>query len=239
MIEPLVDDRLEMRVVRREGGSWATRIAALVLVCGVVGATLTASWKTISMPLGWAVLIWAGGLLAGVLATARLLRITYEVAVVSTWRDNSPLGHSADNRRWWLGRYTATMTWPYGILAVAAVFALRLSAGNKALLKWYWWLMIILLSIFAVLLMSGPIPKDPTMPDLKRLRIRLLPMALAVGIFVAVRLVGLTLLDNLLFVGVLFVVTSWTTFAVVGAAQLFLRVDQGQSWSYPINRRPK
>lgn len=77
------------------------------------------------------------------------------------------------------------------------------------------------------------------MPHLRRIPIErrwaFLAGGIAVIVFATAHFVEVKWLRIALFVVVLFVVAFWTGAAAIGAARLFLRVDHGQSTSYPLD----
>lgn len=226
-------------MARPEGGSWAARIAALAVFYGCVGLTLFAGWNLIMTPYSWATLSWAGGLVVGVLVTPLVLLFLYQLTVLSTWHHHGFGADSADNRLWWLGEYTRTITLPYGLLAIASVFGWRLAMGNKVPLHWRWCAVILIAYALIALVASGGIPADPEMPYIQRIPMRWPWASLAAGIavivFIAAHFTGLGWLRVALFVVVLLVVGFWTSAAARGGAWLFLRVDHGLSSSYPLD----
>jgi len=227
-------------MARRDGGSWAARIAALAALWGCVGLTLFAGWNLVKTPYSWATLSWAGGLVVGVLATPYVLRFLYIVTVLSTWPNDPRDFGAAENRLWWLGHYVRTMTLPYGLLVVASLFGWRLSVGDSVPLYWPWCVMIILAYALIVMVVSGGIPAAPDMPYLQPIplsrRWAFLVSAAVVVIFAVMHFVELKWLRIVLFVAVFSVVIFWTTAAVaIGAARLFLRVDHGHSTSHPLD----
>jgi hypothetical protein len=224
-------------MARPEGGSWAARIAALAVFCGCVGLPLFAGWNLVMTPYSWATLAWAGGLVVGVVATPHVLRFLYKVTVLSTWHHEGLVIDGTENRLWWLGRYMRTTTLPYGLLVTLSVFGWRLSMGNNVPLYWHWCVVIIAAYALIVVVVSGGIPADPEMPYLRRIPIgrqwAFLVGGIAVTVFAIAHFAELEWLRVVLFAAVLFVVAFWTAVAAIGAARLFLRVDHGQSTSYP------
>jgi hypothetical protein len=92
-------------MARPEGGSWAARITALVILLGCVGLTLFAGWNLVMTPYSWTTLSWAGGLAAGVVSTPIVLRLLYAAIVLSTWHHQGLVADGTENRLWWLGQY--------------------------------------------------------------------------------------------------------------------------------------
>lgn len=226
-------------MARPEGGSWAARIVALVVFCGCVGLTLFTGWNLVMTPYSWATLSWAGSLVVGVVAVPYVLRSLYKVTVLSTWHNEGLVADGTENRLWWLGQYMRAITLPYGILVIASVSGWRLSMGNKVPLHWPWCVVIIAAYVLIAIGASGGIPADPEMPYLRRMPIwrhwAFLVDGIAVAVFSVAHFVELSWLRIVLFVIVFFVVAFWTGAAAIGAARLFLRVDYGQSTSYPID----
>lgn len=225
-------------MARPAGGSWAARIAALAVFFVCIGLTLFAGWNLVMTPYSWATLAWAGGLVVGVAAVPHVLRFLYIITVVSTWHNEGLVADGTENRLWWLGQYTKTSTLPYGLMAVTSVFGWRLSIGNNVPLHWPWCVVIIASFALIVIVASG-IPADPDMPYLRRIltkrRSAFLVGGIAVAVFAAAHFAELKWLRIALFVIVFFVVAFWTSVAAIAGAQLFLRVDYGQSSSYPLD----
>ena len=226
-------------MARPGGGSWAARIAALAVFYGCVGLALFAGWNLVMTSYSWATLSWAGSLVVGVLAMPYVLRFLYIVTVLSTWHHQGLIVDGAENRLWWLGQYMRTITLPYGLLLIASVFGWRLSVGNRMPLHWPWCIVIIAAYALIGIVASGGIPTDPEMPYLRRIPISrrwaFLACGIAVILFAVAHFAELRWLRTALFVVVFAVVAFWTGTAVIGAARLFLRVDHGQSSSYPLD----
>jgi hypothetical protein len=226
-------------MARPEGGSWAARIAALAVFCGCVALTLSAGWNLVMTPYSWATLSWAGGLVVGVVVMPLVLYFFYKVIVLSTWHHQGSIADGTENRLWWLGQYMRTITLPYGLLVIASAFGWRLSMGNNVPLSWRWCVVIITAYALVAIVASGGIPADPEMPYLRRIPIRrqwaFLVGSIAVIVFAAAHFAELKWLRIALFVAVFFVVAFWAGAAAIGAARLFLRVDHGQSTSYPVD----
>lgn len=228
-----------MGMARPEGGSWAARITALAVLFGCVGLTLFASWNLVKTPYSWATLSWAGGLAVAVVATPYVLLFLYQATVLSTWHHAGIFSGAAESRLWWLSQYMHTITLPYGLLTIASVFGWRLSMGNYVPLPWRWCVVIIVANTLIALIASGGIPADPEMPYLRQLPVTrpwaFLMSSIAVMLFVVAHFANLRWLHILVFVAVFFVVAFWAAHTARGAARLFLRVDHGQSTSYPLD----
>lgn len=191
-------------------------------------------------PYSWDTLAWAGGLVVGVVATPRVLLFLYWAIVLSTWHHTGTIfDGSAENRLWWLGQFIKTITLPYGLLVIAAVFGWRLSMGNYVPLPWRWCLVIIVACTLMALIASGGIPAEPEMPQLQQIPVTrswaFLMSGIAVMLFFAAHFAHLKWLHILVFVAVFFVVAFWAAHAARGSARLFLRADHGQSTSYPLD----
>jgi hypothetical protein len=239
-IEATLNVRYAVGMARPEGGSWAARIAALVIMFGCVGLTLFAGWNLVRTPYGWPTLSWAGGLVAGVVATPYVLLGLYWATVRSTWRHHAGLIVDAtDNRLWWLGQFMKAVTLPYGLLAITSVFGWRLSMGNYVPLPWRWCVVIIAANTLLALIASGGIPGDPEMPFIRQIKITwpgvFLGGGIAAIIFAVTHFVHLKWLHIVLFVIVFALVAFWASIAAMAAIQLFLRVDHGTSTSHPID----
>jgi hypothetical protein len=221
---------------RTPGGSWVSRIAALAVYLGLVGAALFAADGFIRTPYSWVSLYWAGGLVVGVLAVPRLLTFVYEHTVVRTWTQS--IMDAAPNRRWWLAQYTHAMTRPYGLLTIAAVLGWR-GADRDLPLGWPWCVAIIAFIAVLTLVTTGGIPSDPEMPYVRRIPFGWrgfgVLAAIAAAAFATAHFLRYGWLHLLVFIPALFVIAFWSAVAIVGGARLFLRADYGTSTSYPVD----